>query len=300
MTPRIVSLLPSATEIVAALGFADALVGRSHECDFPPGVEELPVCTSPNVGGATTREIHSSVGAVLQHETSVYDVDAALLRELDPTHVVTQVQCDVCAVSLRDVEAALAGGSGTPPRLVALNPQSLDEVFHDIRNVAAALDASERGERLAAAMHARMQAIPRPASRPRVATIEWMEPLMAAGNWMPSLIELAGGINTVTTPGQHSWWMSWDDLGAADPDILIVMPCGFGIDAIRRDWHLLAGHPLWPSLRAVRSGRVYVVDGNQYFNRPGPRLADSVEILAEIIQGLPFGYEGTGWVRSTC
>jgi iron complex transport system substrate-binding protein len=300
MTPRIVSLLPSATEIVAALGFADALVGRSHECDFPPGVEELPVCTSPKVGGATTREIHASVGDVLQHETSVYDVDAALLRALDPTHVVTQVQCDVCAVSLRDVEAALAGGSGTPPRLVALNPQSLDEVFHDIRNVAAALDASERGERLVAAMCARMQAISRPASRPRVATIEWMEPLMAAGNWMPSLIELAGGINTLTTPGQHSWWMSWDELGAADPDVLVVMPCGFGIDAIRRDWHLLAGHPLWPSLRAVRSGRVYLVDGNQYFNRPGPRLADSVEILAEIFQGLSFGYEGTAWVRSTC
>lgn len=297
MTPRIVSLLPSATEIISALGFADALVGRSHECDFPPGVEELPVCTSPKVGGADTRAIHESVGAVLQHQASVYDVDAALLRELAPTHVVTQTQCEVCAVSLRDVEAALADWPGPAPRLVALNPMSLDDVFDDIRRVAIALDAPERGERLVQSMQVRMQAIPRPAARPRVATIEWMEPLMAGGNWMPTLVELAGGLDVLARAGEHSSWMTWDDLGTADPDVIIAMPCGFGLDAIRRDWHLLAGHPVWPTLRAVRAGRVYLTDGNQYFNRPGPRLAESVEILSEILHGTDYGYEGTGWVR---
>jgi iron complex transport system substrate-binding protein len=299
VTPRIVSLLPSATEIVSALGFADALVGRSHECDFPPGVEELPVCTSPKVGGADTREIHASVGAVLQHESSVYDIDAALLRELDPTVVVTQMQCEVCAVSLRDVEAALADWRGPTPRLVALNPQSLDDVFDDIRRVAGALDADDRGVRLVETMQTRMRAIARPPSHPRVATIEWMEPLMAAGNWMPSLVELAGGIDVLAHPGEHSSWMTWDALGEADPDVLVVMPCGFGIDAIQRDWQLLAGHPMWQTLRAVRAGRVYLADGNQYFNRPGPRLAESVEILAEIFHGLPLGYEGKAFVRCT-
>lgn len=299
MTPRIVSLLPSATEIVSALGFADALAGRSHECDFPPGVEELPVCTSPKVGGADTREIHASVTALYggQAPSPVYDLNAALLRELDPTVVVTQMQCEVCAVSLRDVEAALADWRGPTPRLVALNPQSLDDVFDDIRRVAGALHASDRGERLVQSMQTRMRSIPLPATRPRVATIEWMEPLMAAGNWMPSLVALAGGLDVLAKAGQHSEWLTWDALGQADPDVIVVMPCGFGIDAIRRDWQLLAGHPMWPTLRAVRGGHIYITDGNQYFNRPGPRLAESVEILAEIFHGLPLGYEGTAFFR---
>jgi iron complex transport system substrate-binding protein len=295
MTPRIVSLLPSATEIVSALGFADALVGRSHECDFPPDVEELPVCTAPKVGGANTREIHDSVSHVLQGDGSVYRVDGGLLRELAPTHVVTQVQCEVCAVSLRDVEAALAGWSGA--KLIALNPMSLADVFDDIRRTAAALDVPERGDHLVQSMEARMRAIPPPASRPRVATIEWMEPLMAAGNWMPSLVELAGGMDVLARAGEHSSWMTWEELAAADPDLIVVLPCGFDLAAVRRDWHYLAANPGWRSLRAVREGRVYITDGNQYFNRPGPRLAESVEILAEIFHGLDYGHEGTAWQR---
>jgi iron complex transport system substrate-binding protein len=281
---RIVSLLPSATEIVCALGLEGSLVGRSHECDFPPGIEHLPVCTSPKVGGRDTREIHASVTAILQHDISVYSVDGALLRELAPTHIVTQIQCDVCAVSLRDVESALADWSGTaPPRIIALNPQSLDDVFDDIRRTATALDAD--GEELVASMQSRMSlrmAVPYDGESPRIVFIEWIEPLMAGGNWMPTLIEMAGGVNLLGKAGEHSPWITWDQLAAADPDIIVVAPCGFGVAESERDWHYLISNPAWSNLRAVQNGNVQIEDGNQFFNRPGPRLAESFEILAEI------------------
>jgi iron complex transport system substrate-binding protein len=286
---RIVSLLPSATEIVCALGLERALVGRSHECDFPPGIERLPLCTSPKVGGRDTREIHASVTAILQHDISVYSVDGALLRELAPTHIVTQIQCEVCAVSLRDVEAALADWSGTtPPRIIALNPQSLDDVFDDIRRTATALDAD--GEKLVASMQSRMslctarlrRAEPPPtrirhgAAVPYVVFIEWIDPLMAGGNWMPELIDLAGGRNVLSS------WITWDQFAAADPDIIVIAPCGFNISDSQRDLRYLTSNPAWNNLRAVRNGNVHIEDGNQFFNRPGPRLAESFEILAEI------------------
>ena len=282
---RIVSLLPSATEIVCALGFQSALVGRSHECDFPAGVERLPVCTAPKVGGRDSREIHASVSAILEQDISVYRVDADLLRQLQPTHVVTQIQCDVCAVSLRDVEAAIANWTGMDaPRLVALNPQSLDDVFDDIRRTGAAIGAD--GEALVCAMRSRMQAIASaaPSRRPRVAVIEWIEPLMAAGNWMPTLVAMAGGIDVLGKEGQHSEWITWNDLAGADPDLIIVAPCGFRIEDSERDLHFLTANPLWQSLRAVRSQQVFIVDGNQYCNRPGPRLVESLEILAGIVR----------------
>ena len=283
---RIVSLLPSATEIVCALGLESSLVGRSHECDFPHGVERLPVCTSPKVGGRDTREIHMSVSAILQHDISVYSVDGALLRELAPTHVITQVQCEVCAVSLKDVEAAIADWSGiAAPKIVALNPQSLDDVFDDMRHVGRALSVD--AEPLITSMKSRM--------RPRIATIEWLEPLMTAGNWMPTLIDLAGAIDVLGKPGEHSPWITWDDLASADPDIIVVLPCGFTIDQTKRDWHYLASNPMWSSLRAVRNRKVFITDGNQYFNRPGPRLVESLEILREIIRGDRDA--GIGWQR---
>jgi iron complex transport system substrate-binding protein len=282
---RIVSLLPSATEIVCALGLQPALVGRSHECDFPAGVEQLPVCTSPKVGGRDTREIHESVTSILQHDLSVYSVDGALLRELAPTHIVTQIQCDVCAVSLRDVEAAIADWAGiATPAIVALNPQSLDDVFDDIRRVARALSAD--GESLVSSMQSRM--------RPRIATIEWLEPLMTAGNWMPTLVQMAGAIDVLGEAGEHSPWISWRDLAAADPDIIVVLPCGFTIEQTKRDWHYLDSNPAWHELRAVRDGNVFVADGNQYFNRPGPRLVESLGILRQIIGGAD---RGIGWER---
>jgi iron complex transport system substrate-binding protein len=303
LRPRIVSLLPSATEIICALGFRKELVGRSHECDFPDGVEELPVCTAPKVNGEDTRAIHSSVSQVLQNDISVYRVDADLLRELQPTHIVTQIQCEVCAVSLRDVEAAVAGWASGRPRLVALNPQSLDDIFDDIRRTANALESATAGEALIATMKARLKEIASRAARcngkPRVATIEWMEPLMPAGNWLPALVGMAGGVNLLGEGGKHSSWITWSALVEADPDVIIIFPCGFRIADIKRDWHVLTSHPLWHSFRAVRDHRVHVCDGNQYFNRPGPRVVETLEILAEILHPdrFQFGHEGIAWER---
>jgi iron complex transport system substrate-binding protein len=285
---RIVSLLPSATEIVCALGYRSALVARSHECDFPAGIFHLPVCTESKVRGAmTSEEIHARVGTILEHDISVYRVDAELLRSLEPTHIVTQVQCDVCAVSLRDVESAIADWTGvTPPRIVPLDPASLVDVFADITRTANALGDDEAGRTVVDAMRASMRAIARVAAeavdKPRVATIEWLSPLMAAGNWAPELVQLAGGINVLGEAGRHSPWLRWEELEAADPDVLCIFPCGFDLRQIERDLHLLTAREEWPRLRAVRSGDVFLIDGNQYLNRPGPRLVESLEILAEI------------------
>jgi iron complex transport system substrate-binding protein len=302
--PRIVSLLPSATEIVAALGFADALVGRSHECDYPEEVAELPVCTEPNVDPAgSSEEIHRSVSALLAQTLSVYRVDARRLRELEPTHLVTQVQCEVCAVSLEEVEEALAdwASSQARPRLTALNPATLSDVFEDIERVAAALGAPERGARLVARLRERMDCIAATSSalsrRPRVATIEWLSPLMVAGNWMPELVEMAGGENLFGTAGAHSPRLSWDTLQSADPEVVVIFPCGFPLERVEREIGLLTSLPGWRGLSAVSSGRVFLAEANQYFNRPGPRLAETLEILAEMLhpEAFAFGHEGSAW-----
>jgi len=289
MSLRIVSLLPSATEIVCALGYESSLVGRSHECDFPPGVERLPVCTESKVHGAmTSEEIHARVDEILRHDISVYRVDAELLRELAPTHIVTQVQCEVCAVSLRDVEAAIAGWAGIAPQIVPLNPQTLDDVFADIARTAKSLGTS--ADALIMRMQMQMDAcVANVAHKPRVATIEWLSPLMTAGNWMPELIEMAGGINLFGEHGKHSPWLDWSALVEADPDVVLIFPCGFGIEQIEREFHG------WPELRAD----VVLLDGNQYFNRPGPRLVESLQILAEVLhpERFSFGFEGKAWKR---
>jgi len=288
---RIVSLLPSATEIVCALGLQAALVGRSHECDLPQGVESLPVCTEPKAAGGDTRAIHSAISSIVRNDISVYAVDGKLLRALRPTHIVTQVQCEVCAASLRDVEQAIAGWSGAAaPRIVALNPCSLDDVFDDIRRTAVAL-GSDAGP-LVAAMRRRMEAVAAETAslpRPRVAVIEWLEPLMAAGNWMPELVALAGGVNVLGEAGKHSGWITWDDLLGAGAEAMVIAPCGFSIADSIRDLPLLTRDRRWRSLPAVRDGRTYIVEGNHHFNRPGPRLAESVEILAEILHGRDYG-----------
>src|SRR5262245_61293807 len=302
--PRVVSLLPSATEIVAALGFADALVGRSHECDYPEEVADLPVCTAPKIDPhGSSDEIHRSVGALLAQTLSVYRVDAERLRALEPTHVVTQVQCEVCAVSLEEVEEALAGWTVKRPRLTALNPRSLSDFFADIERVAAALGAPERGSRLAARLRGRMEAVASSAralsEKPRVATIEWLSPMMTAGNWMPELIEMAGGVDVLGESGSHFVRLSWETLRSADPDVIVVFPCGFPLERVEREIDLLTALPGWSSVKAAATGRVYLAEANQYFNRPGPRLAETLEIVAEILhpEVFRFGHEGTGWKR---
>lgn len=305
---RIVSLIASATEIVCALGFEEQLVGRSHECDYPPSVTRLPVCTTPkfDVEG-TSYEIDQRVKAILQEGLSVYRVYADVLERLAPDVIVTQSQCEVCAVSLKDVEEAVCQLVGSRPRIVSLEPNTLADVWTDVRRVADALGAPERGAALVAALEARMSAITTRAreqvaqtARPTVACIEWIEPLMAAGNWVPELVERAGGVNLFGEHGKHSPWMTFDELVARDPDVIVVLPCGWDIARSRKELPLLTARPGWSSLRAVRTGRVFLADGNQYFNRPGPRLVESLEIFAELFhpQVFQFGHEGRGWQRA--
>ncbi|WP_404787328.1 cobalamin-binding protein [Altericista sp. CCNU0014] len=299
---RIVSLIPSATEIVAALGLEDALVGRSHECDYPATVRALPICTAPNLDPqGTSREIHDRVEDLLQSVLSIYRIDLEALERLRPTHILTQAQCEVCAVSLSDVETAVAQLTRCSAQIISLQPSTLEEVWADIRRVGDAVGAESDAAIAAlrqrvATVQQQVRAFPH---RPRVASIEWTDPLMAAGNWVPELIALAGGENLFGSVGKHSPWMEWDELLQADPDLLAVMPCGFDLEQTRRAAIAdLAQNPHWQTLKAVRQGQVYLTDGNQYFNRPGPRLVDSLEILAEIFHPeLNYGYEHRGWAR---
>ena len=302
--PRVVSLISSATEIVCALGCEEALVGRSHECDFPASVTGLPVCTAPkfNVQG-TSREIDRDVKTLLRDSLSVYRVDADRLAELEPDVIVTQAQCEVCAVSLRDVERAVCQWLKACPKLVSLVPNALADVWDDVGRVADALGVPDAGTELVARLRSRVDAIAERAKglphRPTVACVEWIDPLMSAGNWMPELVELAGGVNLFGEAGKHSPWMTVEQLVAADPGVIVVQPCGFDIERSRAELPALAGRPEWQRLRAVREGRVFLTDGNQYFNRPGPRLVESLEILAELLhpEVFHFGHEGTGWQR---
>ena len=305
VTMRIVSLIASATEIVAALGCEDQLVARSHECDFPPSVGKLPVCTGPkfDIHGSSA-EIDRRVKEILQNALSVYRVDADKLRALRPDVIVTQSHCEVCAVSLKDVEQATCDWLESQPRIVSLAPNALADLWNDIVRVAEALGLPQRGHELVAKLQERMASISRRARGisppwPTVACIEWIDPLMSAGNWMPELIDMAGGVNLFGVAGQHSPHMTWDQLFARDPDVIIAMPCGWDIPKSRQEMAALTAKPEWPMLRAVKEGRVVVTDGNQYFNRPGPRLVESLEILAEVLhsEAFHFGHEGVGWER---
>lgn len=238
--------------------------------------------------------------AIVSEALSVYRVDAEALRTLDPHVIVTQTQCEVCAVSLGDVEAALAEWTGGRPSVVSLSPDSLADVFDDVRKVAAALGAPERGEILVASMRARMADVEERAAgldRRSVACVEWIDPLMAAGNWMPELVRMAGGENLFGEAGAHSPWMEWEDLVDADPDVLFVSPCGFDLERTRQEMPSLTSRPGWSELAAVRTGRVAMADGVSFFHRPGPRLVESLEILAEILhpETFDYGWRGTAW-----
>ncbi|MCX9147104.1 ABC transporter substrate-binding protein [Erythrobacter sp. WG] len=282
---RIVSLLPSATETAVALGLQDNLVGRSHECDFPPAVKALPVCTSTKLEkGLTSQAIEDRVKAIVEKGLSVYDVDAPLLKSLRPDVILTQAQCAVCAVTPADLEEALATWVGAPPKLVSLAPDDLADVFGDLERVAEAAGVPQRAAAAAARMRAGLGALPAaPAVRPRMLAVEWLQPLMVAGNWVPELITAAGAEPLLADPGVHSHWIEAEAVSSADPDIIALMPCGYQLaQTLPEARALLAGAP-WRDLRAVREGRVFAVDGHHLFNRPGPRLVESAEVLACLI-----------------
>ncbi|MEO2015455.1 MAG: cobalamin-binding protein [Fuerstiella sp.] len=290
MKHRVVSLIASGTEIVSALGYRDCLVGRSHECDFPPDVLNLPVCSEPRIdvsasSGEIDRQVRATVGEVL----SVYSVFQNELDRLQPTTIITQSQCDVCAVNLRDVEAALADMTGVRPQVVSLEPMCLSDIWTDIERVAVALDEPSSGQNLIQSLQNRLEdlraTVPTRSANPTVFCMEWLEPLMSAANWVPELVELAGGTPVLCESGKHAPNVTWDDLVKSDPQVIAIMPCGFGISRTLDEIHLLTENPAWSALQAVRNNQVYVVDGNHFFNRPGPRIVESAEILFDLLNG---------------
>jgi len=300
--PRVVSLIASATEIVHALGAGEMQVGRSHECDWPPAVLDLPALTRPKfkVDGSS-RDIDQAVRSLVEQGLSVYAVDAASLKALAPDVILTQDQCEVCAVSLADVERAVCSWTDNAANIVSLRPHTMADVYGDISRVAAALGRSEDGKRLIGRMQARIAAVSAAVDgrdKQRLAFIEWVDPPMSGGHWMPELIAAAGGINLFGETGASSPWITWKDVAAADPDVILVAPCGYDISVTLREMRVLAHKSDWQNLRAVRQDRVFVADGNAYFNRPGPRLVESAEILAEVLHpdACDFGHHGKGFV----
>ena len=288
MDKRIVSLLPSCTEIICKLGYREHLVGISHECDYPNSISGLPVLTKARLSSeGTSIEINQSVTDLLQRGLSVYDVDASLLKSLSPDIIVTQAQCEACAVSLDQVQDIVSNWTLNQTEIISLEPNTLNEVWLGFDIIAKAMDAPESSSILKSEINERFKLLKDKLKgteqKPTVLCIEWIEPIMVAANWVPELVGLAGGKNVMSVSGTDSNFCSWDEIKQTNPDIIIMMPCGFGIKRTLEDIHYLQNRKGWQELKAVKENKVFVVDGNQYFNRPGPRLVDSAEILAEVI-----------------
>ncbi len=285
---RIVSLLPSSTEIVYALGLGDRLVGVTHECDFPPSARTLPQLTASALPHASSSaEIDRHVRKSLHEGSSLYSLDSELLERLAPDLIITQELCAVCAVSYEIVARAAKRLRGDP-RIVSLEPSSLEDVYANIATVAEIAGAEQAAGALVAELRARIEklglavaALP----RPRTLVLEWTDPPMSGGHWTPGLVELAGGTPVLAHPGANSQVLAWDAIAAADPDVVIVAPCGFDLRATQAAIAELEALPAWRALRAVREGRAFPVDGNAYVNRPGPRLVDTAELFARALHG---------------
>jgi iron complex transport system substrate-binding protein len=252
---------------------------------------------------ARKQAIDVKVKEILADALSVYTVNRDEVKRLAPDVVITQAQCEVCAVSLEEVEEALENYLDKPARIISLQPNNLDEIFSDIKTVATALNVADKGDTLTEELQERVDIIRHKLkfseSKPTVVCIEWLEPMMLSGNWVPELINIAGGTNILTEPGKHSPYVQWEDLRLQNPEVIIIMPCGFSIERTLREVDILLQLPGFNEMKAVKNNRVYIADGNQYFNRPGPRIVDSIEILAEIIhpKQFIFGYEGSGWIK---
>jgi len=284
--PRIVSLLPSATELVCAVGAEDGLVGISHECDFPRGIERLPSLTAARIdSSAPSGEIDRAVREVVRDALSIYTVDEARLRSLEPDLIVTQDLCDVCAVSLDDVQAAVSRlAHGSDVRIVSLKPVYLSDILGDVERVAEGVGLAETGRRVRAELQARIDDIHARSSklpkRPRVVSIEWYDPVMLGGTWMPELIDLAGGTPVGAEAGDPAPTIGSDELRALEPDVVLVKPCGFSLGRALGERDVIERTVIEP-LRG--SAPIYLTDGNAFFNRPGPRIVESLEILAACV-----------------
>jgi iron complex transport system substrate-binding protein len=285
---RVVSLLPAATEIVGALGLMDRLVGVSHECDFPPAANEKPRVTRCEIhaAGLPSGEVDRWVRETLAATGSLYTLDEPLLRRLQPDVILTQRLCDVCAVGYGTV-AALAATLPGPPRVVNLEPSCLADIFGDIRRVAAVLGVPARGEGLVASLMERVEVVrsraARAGYRPRCFLMEWIDPPFCSGHWAPELVGIAGGVDPLGRKGQDSSRILWESVLEAQPEVIVLACCGYRVERTLRDLPILRGYPGWVDLPAVRSERVYAVNGSAYISRPGPRVVDSLEILAEVL-----------------
>ena len=303
MKKKVLSLLSSTTEVVYALGCEDQLVGRSHECDYPPAVMNLPICTKPkfNVDGSSI-EVDGQVKSILQNALSVYYINEDLLKELKPDIILTQSQCEVCAVSEKDVKSVVKNITGINPDIISVEPNSVKDIFKDIKIIAEALNVVDKGLDLIDFMKNRMRTLKKSIdvkSELTVAAIEWIDPMMAAGNWVPELIEMAGGINLFGEAGKHSPWMQYKDLIEKDPHTIIIMPCGYNIQKSIIEIDSLIKQKGWKEINAVQNDKVYITDGNQFFNRPGPRIIESLEILIEIFHNdkTDFKHIDSGWIN---
>ncbi|MDP8949887.1 MAG: cobalamin-binding protein [Actinomycetota bacterium] len=284
---RVASLLPSATEMVHFCGAGDDLVGVTHECDYPPGVEKLPHLTSSKIDqNMTSAEIDAAIGEYLTDTGSIYALDAKLLDELAPDLVITQGLCDVCAVSMDLVGEAVAGLKNEP-EILSLNPTSLRGVLDDAVRMGEALGHGEEARAKVTTLEERLARLRKAVAglpRPRVGCIEWLDPPFSAGHWVPEMVRIAGGEEVLAGPGEPSARLGWEEVFEAGPEVLVLMPCGFDagrtVEEARR---VLPGLPGWNDLSAVEAGRVWAVDANSYFSRPAPRLVEGVEILAHIL-----------------
>lgn len=288
---RIVSLLASATEIVCALGAGEMLVGRSHECDNPGWVRQLPSCTEPAFDvSVSSLEIDTEVRRRIRAGEPLYHVDGDLIRDLRPDLLITQAHCEVCAVTPGDIERSSA--CTLTAQQIALAASTLDDIFKSIREISQALGLQEQGEALVRREQQRLDAVREKAARfrrPTVVMLEWTDPLFAMGNWGPELVEIANGELLLGKKGEYSAAIPAEQLRDADPEYLIVAPCGFNLDRSLQEQAVLERHPWWQKLQAVRKGNLVFADGNLFFNRSGMTISQTAEIIAEILHGISFG-----------
>jgi iron complex transport system substrate-binding protein len=296
---RICSLLPSATEILFALGLGDSIAGVTHECDFPPEAATKPALISPRVDpNASSADLDRNVRELMARAESLYAVRDDLLREIEPDLIITQDLCHVCAASPDDLASALAK-MPKPPRILTLQPHTLADVWTDIRRIGEATGRSREAEDFAVRQESKVAAIRMAVKnspiRPRVACIEWLDPIYVGGHWVPEMVEAAGGVDILGRAGEPSFCVSPEEVVAAQPDAIVIMPCGYSIQHIMDELRRTPLPGIWSQLAAVRNSHVFLVDANSYFSRSGPRLADGVAILANLlhpkvqIEGVPAG-----------
>lgn len=284
---RIVSLLPSATEMICALGLRDQLVGVTHECDHPASVLELPKVTKTLIPtDASSATIDALVRERLETQRALYTLDEPVLERMRPDLIVTQALCDVCAVAEEEVRRAACSLPGQP-RVLNLEPTTLSEVLDSLLRVGEAAGCLQQAEAARAHLQARVEAVTRRSARltehPRVTLLEWIAPPFSCGHWSPELVEMAGGVEGLGRAGQPSRTLQWDEVRAWDPEVLVLACCGFTIERTLHDLPILRSYPGWADLACAKSGRVFVVNGSDYFSRPGPRLVDSLEVLAHAL-----------------